>query len=320
MPSTPEKARAYRAKRKAEGNPVPRGTDLHPIKQRAYRAARKAAGRPLPRGGKRRSAPVDIPDFDPLTHVCAPRANMGLLSVRAWGDDPLAFVSQKLKVKRLDPFRKTGLQLMLRALLLDDRVMQFADQCEECQPRRLQCANCDEPLTSPSVFCGEGCRQQGKLIRYARSTFCNGRFRELDIQEAIGVRLTMIFLGGYPERARELSSARRAEVFARDGSICRLCGSPGTEIDHIAGSSDNLANLRVVCGQCNKHLAEKALVTVTPESNPALFEQIERVVEAIAMRIAAPVPLRLCDDEISWNGSWQKLRARIRVHWRDRPQ
>ena len=47
MPFTPEQSRAYRTKRKAEGNPVPRGTSLLAPKVAAYRRLRIEQGRPI---------------------------------------------------------------------------------------------------------------------------------------------------------------------------------------------------------------------------------------------------------------------------------
>lgn len=48
---------------------------------------------------------------------------------------------------------------------------------------------------------------------------------------------------------------RRAEVLARAGYRCTVCGAPATEVDHIepvtAGGSDEPTNLRAVCRHHN---------------------------------------------------------------------
>lgn len=47
----------------------------------------------------------------------------------------------------------------------------------------------------------------------------------------------------------------RRQVFRRDGGLCRYCGAPGEEIDHIVpvalGGSNRLDNLVLSCHDCN---------------------------------------------------------------------
>jgi len=54
---------------------------------------------------------------------------------------------------------------------------------------------------------------------------------------------------------------RRARVL-REEPLCRVCGVPATDVDHIVahadGGTDNRENLRAVCKPCHKkHTAEQ---------------------------------------------------------------
>src|SRR4051812_42089109 len=59
--------------------------------------------------------------------------------------------------------------------------------------------------------------------------------------------------GGSTYRWRKL----REQVFARDGRVCRVCGTTqNLEVDHIVpkvnGGRDELVNLQVLCGPHNR--------------------------------------------------------------------
>lgn len=46
--------------------------------------------------------------------------------------------------------------------------------------------------------------------------------------------------------------ARRKAVIQRDRGLCVLCGSKGTDVDHIVrGMDHSLANLRLLCRSCH---------------------------------------------------------------------
>lgn len=58
------------------------------------------------------------------------------------------------------------------------------------------------------------------------------------------------------ESKENLAPAVRAAVFARDGKVCRDCGSvEDITIDHVRpvarGGNDELTNLQVLCRACN---------------------------------------------------------------------
>lgn len=60
-------------------------------------------------------------------------------------------------------------------------------------------------------------------------------------------------------RRRSISKQIRAQILARDGYKCRMCGRPSSEVplevDHITpvakGGTDELANLAALCRDCN---------------------------------------------------------------------
>src|ERR1700730_11561571 len=111
----------------------------------------------------------------------------------------------------------------------------------------LECLNCDEPLRIVAkvgnvLFCGDSCRDFADTIRYARRVTADGRINDPDVRDALRTRLAFAVSGGYPGRARALDPNIRKAVIGRDSGTCVICGSPGTEIDHIAGSSPELSN------------------------------------------------------------------------------
>lgn len=118
------------------------------------------------------------------------------------------------------------------------------------------CANCFAPLglASQSLYCDEWCREVAVLVRYARGVWRDPlRSDDVDVQEAIGIRVALALRGGYAALDRKLSAAVREEVIRRDGGRCQACGEPGAEIDHIDGSSSALRNLQLLCHACHPH-------------------------------------------------------------------
>lgn len=217
--------------------------------------------------------------------------------------------------------RRNALQLLSLVANVDTEAVPPAAATRDEELWRLsctlECANCGKDVAGPKLYCAELCAQTADLIRYVRRCIGDGRIEYEDIQEAIGTKLLMVVGGGYPRERRTLGRGRREEVFARDNYTCVLCGSEATQIDHIAGSSDDHANLRAVCGSCNVREAFANARTVTAREDPELFAAIEGIISQIAIRIASLSPTRVCDDETAWN-EWQKqlLPAR-RIRFRE---
>jgi 5-methylcytosine-specific restriction endonuclease McrA len=171
------------------------------------------------------------------------------------------------------------------------------------------CANCDQLLDGgkPRLYCSPLCEQTASTIRYTRRVIADGRWEQADVKEAIRTRMAMILGGGYPAAARRLTPAQRKEVLERDGGRCQLCGEPGNEIDHIAGSAADLSNLQTLCHQCH---GQKTALGFRP-AGPAEVEKSR----AIWKRVQSPEPLRLCDDDRNWNAIWRGLLSQTKTIW-----
>jgi len=123
---------------------------------------------------------------------------------------------------------------------------------------------------------------------------------------------------GYPERERTVSADIRAEVFQRAGGLCESCGRTldfdGTSgnpdlvptIQHVEGNSNDLDNLKAFCNGCNMADAEAKFVPVEPGSPQAVLAA------HLAERCASPIPMKLCDDDESWNDIWRGLASSAR--------
>ncbi|MEB2311190.1 MAG: HNH endonuclease [Sorangiineae bacterium] len=178
----------------------------------------------------------------------------------------------------------------------------FIDDC---------CANCLNPLTpdTDGLFCSRWCRETAKNARYFRRAFRDGRIDDPDVREALRTRIAFMLGGGYSALGRTLRSNTRAAVIERDRGKCRLCGKPGTEIDHIEGSSPELTNLQLLCHECHAAKTDAALRPAS-EQEKALIEAFMRG------RVEPEEPVLLADDEESWDRAWRGLlaarRARVR--------
>lgn len=172
------------------------------------------------------------------------------------------------------------------------------------QPEDNECLNCLETLTRKQfrqgkLYCSQLCGDTAITVRYARRTIADGRYNDPLVKLAIDVRIAAILSGGYPVLERKLSPDIRATIFARDNHLCKVCGSPATEIDHINGSSSELSNLQAICKPCNIAKAMAASKPATPEQ--------KAIAEAIWDRINAEEPTRICDDEKDWDTKWRKI-------------
>jgi 5-methylcytosine-specific restriction endonuclease McrA len=151
------------------------------------------------------------------------------------------------------------------------------------------------------LFCSEACGDEAKLVRYARRCISDGRINQPDVQEAIQIRIAHALSGGYSERERRVLPSLRSAVIARDGGRCRKCGQPGTDIDHIHSSSNELDNLQLLCGTCHNKKTKARFVEITPELER--YSEINAKRDSLHLRIEASVPQRPCDDEKKWSTS-----------------
>lgn len=166
------------------------------------------------------------------------------------------------------------------------------------------CANCLAELPDAVVgpYCSTWCAEVCGHVRYMRAVLRDGRIEDPLVRTAIQTNGAFLLIGGYRSLGRRLNLARREEVKRRDAGLCQACGKPGTDIDHISGSSDELDNLQLLCGDC--HLAKTAeqMTEAAPESAAAL--------QALFMtRVAPEEPRLLADDETQWADARKGLQA-----------
>jgi 5-methylcytosine-specific restriction endonuclease McrA len=150
------------------------------------------------------------------------------------------------------------------------------------------------------LFCSELCRQTADTIGYWRRTIRDGRIERPDIKRALRTRIAHLLAGGYSERARRVPEDVRRQVRIRDHGLCRACGRPGEEIDHINGDSSALANLQLLCRDCHYTKTESRMA-------PASAEQRQAVEKLIRERVQPDQPALRCDDEVQWAGEWRQL-------------
>jgi hypothetical protein len=180
------------------------------------------------------------------------------------------------------------------------------DQEQQDLMGAITCANCLTPLQAVTMFCRDApCQEEAKAIRYIRSVEADGRIEQPDVQAAVGVKLWMLTAGGYASEERKLSSKVHENVLKRDDYTCRLCGAPAVEVDHIVGGSDEPTNLRALCGPCNRREAFSRKGAVEGEEAEAL----QNYMLALAERVAAITPMRVCDDPSRWKQCWAGILA-----------
>jgi hypothetical protein len=168
-----------------------------------------------------------------------------------------------------------------------------SDQIATDLGAHLRCCNCDKELIKADLYCSNFCREITKHIRYIRNVTATSRLYDSDIQEAVSVKLLILTGGGYPQKERMLTPARRSEILERDSYTCRICGARADTIDHISGSSDGSDNLRALCRDCNRRESFRKAVPAIGER----AEEIRRLYWEIAERVAVTSPLKLCDSE-----------------------
>jgi 5-methylcytosine-specific restriction endonuclease McrA len=166
------------------------------------------------------------------------------------------------------------------------------------------CANClaPLPLDVEGLFCSSWCRETADVVRYWRGTIRDGRLeKDPLVLQAIRTQVAFLLIGGYDRLGRALSTKVKADVRERDSGLCRECGKPGTEIDHIAGSSGDLANLQLLCGECHRAKTAQNLAPA-PADKAALIQLL------FLARVVPDEPTLLADDQVAWRHRWQGLK------------
>ncbi|MFK4804307.1 HNH endonuclease [Microbacterium sp. ZW CA_36] len=166
------------------------------------------------------------------------------------------------------------------------------------------CANCLTNLPDAVVgpYCSTWCAEVSGHVRYMRAVLRDGRIEDPLVRTAIQTRGAFLLIGGYRSLGRTVSAARREEVKKRDAGLCQECGNPGTDIDHVSGSSDALGNLQLLCGDCHRAKTAEQMTEATPE-RVALLQAL------FLSRVAPDEPRLLADDETQWADVWKGLQA-----------
>jgi 5-methylcytosine-specific restriction endonuclease McrA len=183
----------------------------------------------------------------------------------------------------------------------------------------LACASCGEDVERESPYCSDFCRDLSKTVRASRKAYSVSRVDSDEFRLNIGTKLISIFKGGYPAHERALTKQEREAIFQRDKRICLRCGAEADQIDHIRGDSREPANLRAVCGPCNRALAMEVTRYQSLEEIEESFDFALKVCRQMAIRIAAPNALRVCDNHQLWESVEPKIRGRRRSHFSRHP-
>jgi hypothetical protein len=148
------------------------------------------------------------------------------------------------------------------------------------------------------------------LVRYVRRCIRDGRIKRPDVLDAIQIRLAHLVAGGYQRQERRIALDVREAVIARDKGCCCICGKPGTEIDHMEGSSGRPENLQLLCHTCHIEKTRAKMVQVDAEDEH--YETVNAKAEAFWERVESKHPTRICDDEKNWKGLYRTLMAQCR--------
>jgi hypothetical protein len=181
-------------------------------------------------------------------------------------------------------------------------------------PVDFPCLNCDQPMTLTSViklYCSDLCSEEAHFVRYFRACKGDGRVNQPDVKEALRIRLGHIRNGGYRGSERRIPLAVRRAVRERYKGLCQECGEPGTDIDHIDGSSNELENLRLLCKRCHNEKTLSKFVLLPPEDEEEGAEIRARDV-ILRLRVDALTPVRICDDEKLWRATSKQIMAERR--------
>lgn len=167
------------------------------------------------------------------------------------------------------------------------------------------CPNCDKANpNSASIFCSELCNEEAQFVRYFRARRADGRAEQADIKNALEIKLAVILGGGYPAKARQIPISIRKLVIAQDNGRCRSCGGPGSDVDHIEGSSSSLDNLQYLCRDCHNEKTRSRFRKISPATHPEEWAKREMLLK----RAHCPQPLRICDQS-DWDKLWHRIQA-----------
>lgn len=192
----------------------------------------------------------------------------------------------------------------------DARLVELSDRLTPDATTRFEadrCANCFRPLPDDveGLFCDSWCNEIADNVRYWRRANRDGRVADPEVQRAIRTKVAFMLAGGYDSLGRRLTASTRSQVKERDDGKCVQCGNPGTEIDHIAGSSSDLSNLQLLCGDCHQAKTRRNMVPAGA-GEPLIVELL------FQRRVLPELAPRLADDQVEWPKRWRQLKRERR--------
>lgn len=178
------------------------------------------------------------------------------------------------------------------------------------------CVNCDKifPVSKRAkLYCSLRCQQDAHLIRYYRACVRDGRIDDPKVREAIIIRLGFANSkkGYYDLNARQLPTELRNKIIERDKGLCRKCGRSGNEIDHIAGDSQDLENLQLLCHECHMEKSLSMLRKLNPEDEG--YSEAKERSDKIWLRMNAVSPERACDNSENWDAFRKQIESEQRL-------
>lgn len=164
------------------------------------------------------------------------------------------------------------------------------------------CANCLSALheDEKTLWCSTWCNDVNRNVRYWRAVQRDGRIDKPDIRFQIEMNIAFLLIGGYQALNRRPSAETRRNVIERDNGRCQSCGKPGSDLDHVDGSSDDPSNLQMLCGPCHRAKTAESLRPSDDESRALIFALYRS-------RVVSDEPQLLAADEGEWAGRWRPL-------------
>ncbi len=174
------------------------------------------------------------------------------------------------------------------------------------RPDCLVCGGSTVENAGKLLFCSDDCQEFAGYVRYARKKIDEEMPWDLDLLKGFGRKIIHWVSSGhvYDSRGRYLPRKTREEILFRDGQRCAICGEPATEIDHIAGSSSEPANLRAVCADCNRKLMLGNLVPTTKKEKRVAMKARG---DHLSSLISAPIPPSIAFDHATWINEWRSV-------------
>jgi len=130
-------------------------------------------------------------------------------------------------------------------------------------------------------------------VRYFRRCYRDGRWLDDDVRGALRTRMAFLIGSGYDRRQRQLSRDTRQLVLGRNAGLCCSCNElPATEVDHIDGSSSEIANLQGLWHVCH---TQKTMAGFTPMTSKAKAER-----DRFLALVFVDEPSRHSYDENAW--------------------